>query len=232
VDTIWQGLLKAIELIITGDSEVMRIILLTLRVSGTATLISVLIGIPTGILLALIRFRGRRLIVSMVNTGMGLPPVVVGLWVSVMLWRYGPLGVLGMMYTPTAMIVAQCVIAMPIVVGFTLAGIQQLNPKLRLQIMAMGASRWQVYWLLIREARLAILAAVIAGFGGAISEVGASMMVGGNVLGETRVATTAIVMEVGKGNFDDAMALSLLLLGLAWGVTYALTLAQQRERLT
>ncbi|MBI2940573.1 MAG: ABC transporter permease [Chloroflexi bacterium] len=230
MDLIWRGLLKAVELVVSGDPEVWRITFLTLRVSGTATLISVLLGVPAGVLLALGRFPGRRLLVSLVNTGMGLPPVVVGLWVSILLWRYGPLGFLGLMYTPTAMVVAQCAIAMPLVTGFTLAGIQQLNPKLRLQILALGASHGQLYWLLIREARLSILAAIMAGFGGVVSEVGASMMVGGTVRGQTRVLTTATVMEVSRGNLDVALALSVLLLALAWGVTYALTSLQQRGR--
>lgn len=217
-------------MLLSGDPELWRITWLTLRVSGTATLISVLLGVPVGVLLALTRFRGRSFLVSLINTGMGLPPVVAGLMVSILLWRYGPLGELRLMYTPTAIVIAQCVIAAPLVTGFTLAGIQQLNPKLQYQILALGASRWQLFWLLIREARLSILAAVMAGFGGVISEVGASMMVGGNILGQTRVLTTATVMEVGKGHYDIAMALSILLLILVWAVTYALTWLQQRGR--
>lgn len=230
MELIWQGLQKAAELLVSGDPELWSITYLTLRVSGTATLISILIGVPAGVALALGRFPGRRFLISLVNTGMGLPPVVVGLWVSLLLWRYGPLGFLGLMYSPAAMVVAQAVIATPVVAGFTLAGIGQLNPKLTLQILALGASRWQLCWLLVREARLSILAAVIAGFGAVVSEVGASMMVGGNVRGQTRVLTTATVMEVAKGNFDVAIALSVILMLLAYGVTLALTILQQRGR--
>jgi len=228
LETIWQGLAKAYELLKAGDPELYQIVWLTLRVSGTATLLSILAGVPLGVWLALSRFRGRGLIVGLVNTTMGLPPVVVGLWVAIFLWRSGPLSFLGIMYTPSAMVVAQCVIAGPLVTGFTMAGISQLNPKLRLQLLALGASRWQLFWLLVREARLSILAAIMAGFGGAISEVGASMMVGGNILGQTRVLTTATVMEVSKGRFDVGIALSLILLLLSYGITYGLTLLQQR----
>lgn len=229
---IGEGLVKAFYLLITGDPEVLRVTWLTLRVSGSATLVSIFIGIPIGLLLALIRFPGRRILISLINTGMGLPPVVVGLWVSIFLWRYGPLGRLGLLYTPTAMVIAQSVIAIPVVAGFALAGIGQLSPKLTLQIMALGANRWQTWWLLVREARLSILAAIIAGFGSVISEVGASQMVGGNILGETRVLTTATVMEVSKGNYDVAIAISVILLLLSYGVTLILTLLQQRGRPT
>lgn len=221
------GLQKMVELLLAGDPELLRVTLLTLRVSGLATLLSVLVGVPVGVLLAFARFPGRGFLISLVNTGMGMPPVVAGLLVSLLLKRYGPLGFLGLLYTPTAMVVAQFVIAAPLVIGFTLAGIGQLPAQLRLQLLALGASRLQLIWLMIREARLAIFAAVMAGFGGAVSEVGASMMVGGNVLGQTRVMTTAIVMEVGKGNFDLALALSLILLVLSWVATASLTYLQQ-----
>lgn len=230
MELIGQGLRQAVYLLLTGDPELWRVTWLTLRVSGSATLISLVLGIPLGLLLSLGRFPGRRLLISLVNTGMGLPPVVVGIWVSIFLWRYGPLGFLGLMYTPAAMVIAQAVIATPVVAGFTLAGVGQLNPKLRLQIMALGASRWQLWWLLIREARLSILAAVIAGFGAVVSEVGASQMVGGNVMGQTRVLTTATVMEVSKGHFDMAIAISIILLLLAYGVTLILTMLQHRGR--
>lgn len=230
MDIIWQGFIKALELLFTGDRDLLEITLLTIKVSGTATLISVLIGVPLGTFLALSLFPGRKLIVSIVNFGMGLPPVVVGLWVSIFLWRYGPLGFLGLMYTPIAMIIAQSLIAFPIVTGFTIAAIQQLNPKLRLQIIAIGATWWQTLFLLAREARMGLLAAVIAGFGGVVSEVGASMMVGGNIKGQTAVLTTATVLEVSKGNLDIAMAISFILLTLAYGITLILTIQQQWRR--
>jgi tungstate transport system permease protein len=208
----------------------MEVTLLSLKVSVSATLVSLALGVPAGTVLALVRFPGRRLLVSIVNTGMGLPPVVVGLFVTIFLWRNGPLGLFELLYTPAAMILAQTVIATPIVTGITIASIQNLPPNLKLQVKALGATRLQMVWILVREARLPLLAAVMAGFGGVISEVGASIMVGGNIKGQTRVLTTATVMETGKGNFDVAIALSLILLVLAFGVNYLLTLIQQRER--
>ena len=231
MELIWEGFKESIRLLLSGDAGVLSVVGLSLRVSLTATLVSLFLGVPTGMALGLTRFRGRRLIISLVNVSMGLPPVVVGLMVALTLWRSGPLGVLGIMYTPLAIIIAQTAIALPIVTGLTLAAIQQLNPKIRLQILALGASRRQMLWLLVREARLSILAAAIAGFGGVISEVGASMMVGGNILWQTRVLTTATVLETSKGNFSAALALGTILFALAYAVTLALTLVQQREKI-
>jgi tungstate transport system permease protein len=230
MELIWQGVVEALRLILSGDPGVLRITWLSIQISGVATLLSLIAGIPAGVGLALARFPGRGLLVALVNTGMGLPPVVVGLFVSIFLWRSGPLGAWELLYTPSAIVIAQFVIAAPIVTGLTIAAMQQLNPKLRLQFMGLGASRGQVLWLLMREARLPLLAAVMAGFGGVISEVGASMMVGGNLLGQTRVLTTATVLETGKGNFDVAIALSVILLALVFGVNYLLTWIQQRGR--
>ena len=230
MDLILDGIFKAFHLLITFDPEVMGITLLSLEVSGSATLISLLLGISIGTLVALAEFPGRRFVVSLINTGMGLPPVVVGLFVTIFLWRSGPLGFLGILYTPTAMIVAQAVIATPIVMGITLAAIQALPKNLRLQILALGATRLQMVWILIKEARLPLLAGVMAGFGGVISEVGASIMVGGNIKGYSRVLTTATVMETSRGNFDIAIALGIILLLLAYFVNLILTQIQQRER--
>jgi tungstate transport system permease protein len=230
MDLFLTGIKQAFWLLVSGDVEVWRITFLSLQISSTATLISLLLGIPFGVFLALREFPGRRFVVSLVNTGMSLPPVVVGLFVTILLWRSGPLGFFRLLYTPTAMVLAQVVIAAPIVAGLTLAAIQQLNPKLRLQILALGASRAQLVWLLLREARLPLLAAIMAGFGGVISEIGASMMVGGNILGHTRVLTTATVMETGKGNFDVAIALSVILMLLIFFVNAVLTYTQQRQR--
>lgn len=230
MDLITEGISRAFWLLVKGDRDVLRIALLTLKVSGTATLISLALGVPLGTVLALGRFRGRNAVASLINTGMGLPPVVVGLWVSIMLWRYGPLGSLRLLYTPTAMVIAQTVIALPIITGLTMSGIGQLDPGIRVQLLSMGATRWQIVWLLVREARLAILAAVIAGFGRAVSEIGASMMVGGNVVGETRVLTTATSMEVSRGNFGAAIALSILLLLITLSITAWLTHVQQKGR--
>lgn len=227
---IWDGVKQAVWLLITGDPEVLGITLLSLQISGTATLLSLLAGIPLGTLIALGRFPGRSVVISLVNTGMGLPPVVVGLFVSIFLWRSGPLGVLELLYTPTAIVIAQFIIAAPIVTGLTLAAVQQIPPQFRLQMLALGASRAQLLWVLLREARLPMLAAMMAGFGGVISEIGASMMVGGNIRGQTRVLTTATVLETGKGNFDVAIALSLILLGITFLVNWALTWIQQRRR--
>ena len=230
MDLILEGIIKAFWLLVTLDPEVLGITFLSLKVSGLATLISLVIGIFVGISVALARFPGKRIVVSLINTGMGLPPVVVGLFVTIFLWRNGPLGFFKILYTPAAMIIAQAVIATPIVMGITVAAIQQLPSKLRLQILALGATRMQMVWLLIREARLPLLAAVMAGFGGVISEVGASIMVGGNVKGYSRVLTTATVMETGRGDFDVAIALSIILLLLAYFINLILTHIQQRER--
>jgi tungstate transport system permease protein len=183
-----------------------------------------------GTVVALTQFPGRKFVVSLINTGMGLPPVVVGLFVTIFLWRNGPFGFLEILYTPTAIIVAQTVIATPIVMGISLAAMQNLPVKLRLQILALGATRLQMVWILVKEAKLPLLAAVMAGFGGVISEVGASIMVGGNIKGYSRVLTTATVMETSKGNFDIAMALSIILLLLAFVINAILTQIQQRER--
>ncbi|MBS3917669.1 MAG: ABC transporter permease [Deltaproteobacteria bacterium] len=230
MDLILDGIKKAFWLLITFDPDVMGITLLSLQISGTATLVSLLIGISTGTAIALSQFPGKRFIVSLVNTGMGLPPVVVGLFVTIFLWRSGPLGFLGILYTPTAMILAQTVIATPIVMGISLAAIQHLPPKLKLQILALGATRLQMVWILIKEAKLPLLAGVMAGFGGVISEVGASIMVGGNIKGYSRVLTTATVMETSRGNFDIAIALGIILLLLAYFINLILTQIQQRER--
>jgi tungstate transport system permease protein len=230
MDLLWEGIRKAIYLIVTGDPEVMGIMWLSLKVSGTATLVSLLIGIGGGTALALSQFPGRNFLVGLVNTGMGLPPVVVGIFVTIFIWRNGPLGFLGILYTPKAMILAQAIIATPIVTGITLAAIQALPKNLHLQILALGATRMQTVVLLVREARLSLLAAVMAGFGGVISEVGASIMVGGNIKGYSRVLTTAAVMETSRGNFDMAIALGIILMLLAYVINLVLTRVQQSER--
>jgi tungstate transport system permease protein len=230
MDLIAEGFVKAFRLLITLDPEVLGITFLSLMISGTATVVSLAIGISSGAAVALTSFPGKKIVVSLVNTGMGLPPVVVGLFVSIFLWRNGPLGFLGLLYTPTAIIVAQAIIATPIVMGITIGALQSLPANLRLQILAMGATRTQMVWMLVKEARLPLMAGVMAGFGGVISEVGASIMVGGNVRGYTRVLTTATVMETGRGNFDVAIALSVLLLFFSLLINYALTLVQQRDK--
>jgi tungstate transport system permease protein len=229
VDVLVAGVRQAVGLLLGGDREIAAVLWLSLQVSGTATLIALLLGIPAGAVLALTRFPGRTLVVSVVNTGMGLPPVVVGLFVTILLWRSGPFGDWEILYTPAAIVLAQAVIASPIVTGITLAAVQNVPAKFRLQLIALGASRRQMLGVVLREARLPMLAAVMAGFGGVISEIGASMMVGGNIRGQTRTLTTAMVLETGKGNFDVAIALSILLLALVFGINWALTTIQQRH---
>jgi tungstate transport system permease protein len=209
-------------------SDVLEITMLSLAVSGAATAIALLIGLPLGTWLALTRMRSRGTMLSIVNTGMALPPVVVGLVVALLLWRSGILGGLGLMYTPGAMVIAEVVIATPVMAGLTVAGLGQLDPRLQVQLQGLGASRWQTVRWLWREARLPLLAAVMAAFGSVISEVGAAMMVGGNIAGQTRVLTTAIVLETGRGEFGNAIVLGLVLLALAFMVNGVLTWAQQR----
>ncbi|HET7342256.1 MAG TPA: ABC transporter permease [Methylomirabilota bacterium] len=229
MDVLLDGVREALGLLVHADGEVLGVLWLSLEVSGIATLVALALGIPLGALLALTRFPGRTLCISAVNAGMGLPPVVVGLYITILLWRSGPLGALELLYTPAAIVLAQAVIAAPIVAGITLAAVQQVPARFRLQLLALGASRAQMVWVVLREARLPMLAAVMAGFGGVISEIGASMMVGGNIKGQTRTLTTAMVLETGKGNFDVAIALSILLLVLVFAVNWALTAIQQRR---
>jgi tungstate transport system permease protein len=210
--------------------DLVQITLLSLGVSGLATAISLLIGLPLGTVLALSVFRSRGLVLSVVNTGMALPPVVAGLAIALMLWRSGALGDLNLIYTPTAIVIAEVVIATPVILGLAAAGIGQLDPRLQVQLQGLGASRYQTVWWLWREARLSLLAALMAGFGSVISEVGAAMMVGGNISGQTRVLTTAIVLDVSRGDFGTAIELAGILLALAFMVNGVLTWAQQSGR--
>jgi tungstate transport system permease protein len=221
-------LLEALKLVGRADPELFAILRLSLWVAGLAVTISMVLGVPLGVALGLRRFAGRNLIVTLVNSGMGLPPVVVGLFVFLLLARSGPLGTLNLLYTPAAMVLAQTILATPLVVGVTLAGIQGLDERMQLQILSLGASRFQLYCKLVLEARVALLAALAAGFGAIISEVGAVMMVGGNIEGQTRVMTTAIVLESRQGNLPLAIALSLVLLVLAALVNGLFTWLQQR----
>jgi len=230
VDLIWDGIRESFRIIANGDYSVWEIALRSVLVSGTATAIALLFGIAVGAVIAFNEFPGRNLAFSLVNTGMGLPPVVIGLIVAITLWRSGPLGDLRLIYTPAAMVIAQTVIAAPIVTGFTAAALRSLHPRLRSQIYGLGASRLQMLWLVLWEAKLPLLAAVMAGFGGAISEIGASIMVGGNLAGDTRIMTTAIVLEVSRGQFAAAIALSLILLALIFLVNVILTTVQQQEQ--
>jgi tungstate transport system permease protein len=211
-----------------NNLDIWEITLLSLKVSGLATAISLLIGLPIGTGLALGRFPGRSFLLSVVNTGMALPPVVVGLVVAMSLWRSGPFGDLHLIYTPSAIVIAQVIIAAPVVTGLTSAALQQLDPRLRLQLYGLGASRLQMILSLWRQARLPLLAALMAGFGSVISEVGASMMVGGNIRHQTRVLTTAIVLDTNQGEFQNAIALGILLLLITFMINAVLTWIQQR----
>lgn len=205
-----------------------RIVSLSLRVTGAALLFSTLAGIPLGSWLGLKRFVGRQLVMALLYTGMGFPPVVVGLFVYLVLSRSGPLGSLGWLFTPAAMIVAQVVISLPLVSGFTMAAVMGVDPNLRQQVLSLGATDWQATLAVLREARVGVMVSIIAGFGSIISEVGAVMLVGGNIQGSTRVLTTAIVLETRKGNFDLAMALGVVLLALSFLANLAMLRLQGR----
>jgi tungstate transport system permease protein len=230
MDVLWDALVEAFRLLLTGDAQTWEIVGRSLRISLTATVIAFALGLPVGALLAFGRFRGRRLALAVVNTGMGVPPIVAGLVVTVMLWRSGPLGALGLLYTPTAMVIAQTAIALPLVAGLSTAALQHVDPEFRLQMQALRAGRVQSLWAVAVEARLPLLAAGMAGFGAVISEVGAALMVGGNIAGQTRVLTTAAVLEASKGAFALALAFGIILLVLAFIVNFGLTVVQQRGR--
>jgi tungstate transport system permease protein len=206
------------------------VVALTFRVTGVALLIATLLGVPLGAALGLARFRGRRAVTLALYTGMGLPPVVVGLVVYVLLSRSGPLGELGWLFTPTAMIAAQTIIAFPLVAALTMSAVDGVDRDLRLQVRALGATRGQLAWTVLREARIGVTAAIVAAFGGIISEVGAVMLVGGNIEGQTRVLTTAIVLSTRQGDFALAIALGLILILLALVANAVLLQLQGRSR--
>ena len=228
MEEIVKGFIQAVRLIITLDPDVLEIVSLSLRVTGAALLFSTLVGIPLGSWLGLKRFIGRQLVIALLYTGMGFPPVVVGLFVYLMLSRSGPLGPLGWLFTPAAMIVAQVIISFPLVSGFTMAAVMGVDPNLRQQVLSLGATDWQATLAVLREARVGVMVSIIAGFGGIISEVGAVMLVGGNIKGGTRVLTTAIVLETRKGNFDLAMALGIILLALSFAANLVMLHLQGR----
>ena len=230
MNLIWDGLKEAIRLIFTGDGYVFEVLFTSLYVSGLATVIGLVLGLSVAGLLAFRQAPGQTVAVGAFNAGLALPPVVVGLVVSIMLWRSGPLGELHLLYSRTAIVIAQSVIATPVIAALSIAALQSVNPRLRLQIAALGASRWQSALLLFREARYSLLAAGMAGFGAAISEVGATIMVGGNIKGETRTLTSATVLEVQRGNFETGIAFSLILLAVILGVVLTITSIQQRRR--
>jgi tungstate transport system permease protein len=230
MDDLKHGVAEAFRLLLAGDPELYQIIGRTLAISAMATALALLVGVPIGYSLARGRFPGRTLLLSAINTGMGMPPVVVGLVVWLLLTRSGVFGSLGLIYTKEAMVLAQFIIATPLVIGFTAASVQSLPAELPDLLRTLGAGRLRRLWIVAGEAHLGLLAAIMAGFGAVISEVGASMTVGGNLRGSTRVLTTAIVTETGRGNLPVALALGLMLLALAFSVNIMLTVIQQRRR--
>jgi len=227
VEVFGDAIVQAVRLLASFDGYVFQILWRSIQVSGGAMVIAILAGLPVGVLLGVARFPGRRVLVALVYTGFALPPVVVGLFVYLLLSRQGPIGGLEILFSPTAMVVAQALLAAPYVAGVSLAAVQAVPPGVRLQARALGAGRARALWMHVREARLGILAAMIAGFGAVISEVGAAMMVGGNIAGDTRVLTTAIVLETRRGNFETAMALGFILLAIVLAVNVLLTRVQQ-----
>jgi tungstate transport system permease protein len=228
MNSLLQGFSQAFLLILQADPALLRIILLSLQVSGVALLVATALGLPLGALLGLRRFRGRDLAISVANTLMGLPPVVVGLFVYLLLSRRGPLGFLSLLYSPSAMIIAQTILAFPIVLALCQSAIVNVDPLIRQAARTLGATPRQETLAVIREARYGILSAVIAAFGRVMAEVGAILIVGGNIAGYTRVMTTTIALETDKGNFELALALGIILLTLSFLINTALHIVQRK----
>jgi tungstate transport system permease protein len=227
MDSILAGFAAAFRLIIHLNPELVRIVLLSLQVSGTALLLATLLGLPLGAFLALRRMPLRGLVISLLNTGMGLPPVIVGLFLYLVLSRSGPLGFIGLLYTPTAMVIAQCILALPIVASLALAAIANVDPVIRQAALTLGATPFQESLAVVREARYAIVAGIMAGLGRVMAEVGAIVIVGGNIAGYTRVMTTTIALETDKGEFELAIALGIILLAISFFITLALRFFQR-----
>ncbi len=228
MDSITHGFLRAFELILHLNPELVGIIVLSLKVSGLALVLATLVGLPLGSFLGLKRFPGRGFVVSAVNTFMGLPPVVVGLFVYLLLSRRGPLGVLGLLYTPTAMIIAQTILAAPIVIALCRSAIVSVDPIIGRAARTLGATPVQATIAIIKEARYGILSAIIAAFGRVMAEVGSILIVGGNIAGYTRVMTTTIALETDKGNFELALALGIILLIISFIINGALHFVQKK----
>ena len=230
MEIIWEGLKEAIVKIFTGNREIYTILLLTIKISGISLLFSVFFGIPLGVSIGINKFPGKKLVIALINTGMSIPPVAVGLFLALIFWRSGPLGFLEIMYTPTAMIISQIIIATPIITGITISSVQQVSPNLIIQAKSLGTNKIQLLWLLIKEIKLGVLVALSAGFGRAISEVGAVLIIGANIEGKTRVLTTATLQMVRIGKFDSAIALVAILLFLSFGINIIITIIQYKER--
>jgi tungstate transport system permease protein len=228
MDSITQGFIRAFELIFHRNAELLGIILLSLKVSGSALAIATVLGLPLGAMLGLKRFPGRDLVISAVNTLMGLPPVVVGLFVYLFLSRKGTLGFLGLLYSPSAMIIAQTILALPIITALCHSAIVNVDPLIRQASRTLGATQQQETLAIIHEARYGIISAIVAAFGRVMAEVGAILIVGGNIAGYTRVMTTTIALETDKGNFELALALGIILLALSFMVNAVLHRIQRK----
>jgi tungstate transport system permease protein len=228
MNSITEGFLKAFSLIYNLDQELLGIILLSLKVSGTALIVSSIIGVPAGAVIGLKKFPGRGFIITLLNTFMGLPPVVVGLFVYLLLSRSGPLGFMGLLYTPSAMVAAQTILALPIVASLCHSAIVSVDPIIGQAAITLGATPYQKAITIIKEARYGILSCIIAGFGRVMAEVGAILIVGGNIAGYTRVMTTTIALETDKGNFELALALGVILLIISLIINIALHLIQRK----
>jgi len=229
LDFIIEGIFRSWQLIFSLDKEIISIVLLSLRVSLTATILASFLGIPLGFLIAVREYWGKRLTIAIVNTLLALPTVVVGLLIYSLISRRGPLGILGLLFTPWAMIIGQFVLALPIIIALTYSAVQGIDKKVRNTALTLGATDYQAALTVIREARYAVLAAVVTGFGRVIAEVGAAMILGGNIKGSTRVMTTAIALETSKGEFGFALALGLILLLVAFSVNILLHYFQGKK---
>jgi tungstate transport system permease protein len=230
MDYLLDGIVTALQLIVTIDAEVTHCTLVSLRVSAIAILLASLVGLPCSFLIGIYDFKGKKTLITLVNTLMAIPTVVIGLFVFSFVSRQGPLGVLGLLFTPAAMVIGQFLLATPIIIALSFAAIQGIDPRIKMTALALGARSHQVIVTLLLEARYAIIAAVIAGFGRVIGEVGSAMMLGGNIRGYTRTISTAIALETSKGEFSLGIALGMILLTVALSVNIALRYLQQRSK--
>lgn len=227
MDILIDSIINALRLLITFDKDTYEIILLSLKVSILSSLISSIIGIFLAFIITIKNFPFKKFVLTFINTGMAMPPVIAGLFITILLWRNGVLGFLNLLYTPSAIIIAQTILATPVILGISVSAFQNFPDKFILQILGLGANRFQLFLIMLKECKLSIFSAIMAGFGAVISEVGASLMVGGNIKGYTRVLTTATVTETAKGNFDLAIAYGMILLFLTFTINFILTKIQQ-----
>ncbi|WP_416149140.1 ABC transporter permease [Salipaludibacillus sp. HK11] len=229
MNLIWTGLSEAMQMILSMDPEVLEITWLTIQVCLISTFISTIIGVPIGMILAFKSFPGKRLAILLSHAGMGLPPVVAGLWVTMFLWRAGPLGDWQWLFTANAIVIAQIVVSLPIIISLSYSAFKKIDGGMRLQLKALAPTKTQSLVLYLKQAQFGIWAAIMAGLGRVLAEVGAAMMVGGNLQGQTRILTTAMVMEVSRGNFEIALALSFILMTIALILTFILLKLQQKD---